>query len=164
LRKGNFRWNAGMFVWSVPTVLSEFNRRAPELADFISQLRAEGEFEKALRERFSKLPRISFDYAIMEKADRVLVVEASFDWDDIGSWRAVANYFEKDEQGNAVNCALTAVDSTNNIIFNEDRTTIALLGVHNLIVVRTSDAVLICHRHQAEKIKNLIGKLPPELQ
>ena len=153
-----------MFVWSVPTVLSEFNRRAPELADFISQLRAQGKFEKALRERFSKLPRISFDYAIMEKADRVLVVEASFDWDDIGSWRAVANYFEKDEQGNAANCAVTAVDSTNNVIFDEDGTTIALLGIHNLIVVRTGDAVLICHRHQAEKIKNLIGKLPPELQ
>jgi mannose-1-phosphate guanylyltransferase len=164
LQKGNFRWNAGMFVWSVPTVLSEFNRRAPELADFISQLRAQGKFEKALRERFSKLPRISFDYAIMEKADRVLVVEAGFDWDDIGSWRAVANYFEKDEQGNAANCALTAVDSTNNVIFDQDGTTVALLGVHNLIVVRTGDAVLICHRHQAERIKNLIGKLPPELQ
>ncbi|HMC25793.1 MAG TPA: mannose-1-phosphate guanylyltransferase, partial [Candidatus Udaeobacter sp.] len=79
LRKGNFRWNAGMFVWSVPTVLREFNRHAPELADFISQLRAPKNFENALRDRFSKLPRISFDYAIMEKADRVLVVEASFD-------------------------------------------------------------------------------------
>src|SRR5213595_1089625 len=164
LRKGNFRWNAGMFVWSVPTVLSEFNRHAPELADFISQLRAPKNFENALRDRFSKLPRISFDYAIMEKADRVLVVEASFDWDDIGSWRAVSNYFKNDEQGNAANCAITAVDSTNNIIFDQNGTTIALLGVHNLIVVRTSDAVLVCHRHQAEKIKNLIGKLPAELQ
>jgi mannose-1-phosphate guanylyltransferase len=100
----------------------------------------------------------------MEKADRVLVVEASFDWDDIGSWRAVSNYFKSDKQGNAANCAITAVDSTNNIVFDQNGTTIALLGVHNLIVVRTSDAVLVCHRHQAEKIKNLIGKLPPELQ
>lgn len=164
LRKGNFRWNAGMFVWSVPTVLSEFNRHAPELADFISQLRAPGKFEKVLSERFSKLPRISFDYAIMEKADRVLVVEASFDWDDIGSWRAVARYFENDEHGNAANCAITAVDSSNNIVFDQGGTRIALLGVHNLIVVRTGDAVLVCHRHQAERIKNLIGKLPPELQ
>src|ERR1700751_499162 len=164
LRKGNFRWNAGMFVWSVPTVLREFNRQAPELADFISQLRAPGSFEKILREGFSKLPRISFDYAIMEKADRVLVVEASFDWDDIGSWRAVANYSKNDEHGNAANCAITAVDSSINIVFDQEGTTIALLGVHNLIVVRTRDAVLVCHRHQAEKIKNLIGKLPPELQ
>src|SRR5256884_7455615 len=140
LRKGNFRWNAGMFVWSVPTVLSEFNRHAPELADFISQVRAPGNLEKVLGERFSKLPRISFDYAIMEKADRVLVVEASFDWDDIGSWRAVSNYFKNDEQGNAANCAITTVDSTNNIVFDQNGTTIALLVVHNLIVVRTSDA------------------------
>jgi mannose-1-phosphate guanylyltransferase len=164
LRKGNFRWNAGMFVWSVPTVLSEFNRHAPELADFISQIRAPGNFERILCEKFGKLPRISFDYAIMEKADRVLVVEASFDWDDVGSWRAVARYFKNDEQSNAANCTVTAVDSSNNIIFNEDGTTVALLGVHNLIVVRTRDAILVCHRHQAEKIKSLIGKLPPELQ
>src|SRR5437879_7802681 len=100
LRKGNFRWNAGMFVWSVPTVLREFNRHAPELADFISRVRAPDNFERALRERFTKLPRISFDYAIMEKADRVLVVEASFDWDEVGSWRTVDNYFEKEQQGN----------------------------------------------------------------
>jgi len=164
LRKGNFRWNAGMFVWSVPTVLREFNRHAPELADFISQVRAPENFEKALRERFSKLPRISFDYAIMEKADRVLVAEASFDWDDIGSWRAVANYLEKDKHGNAANRAITALDSSNNIVFEEDGTTVALLGVHDLIVVRTPDALLICHRHEAERIKDLIGKFPPELQ
>jgi mannose-1-phosphate guanylyltransferase len=164
LRRGNFRWNAGMFVWSVPTVLREFNRHAPELADFISQLRAPGNFESALRERFSKLPRISFDYAIMEKADRVLVLEAGFDWDDIGSWHAVANYFEKDKRGNAANRAITAIDSSNNIVFEENETTIALLGVHDLIVVRTPDALLVCHRREAERIKDLIGKLPPELQ
>src|ERR1700726_1835235 len=164
LRKGNFRWNAGMFVWSVPTVLSEFNRHAPELADFISQVRSPKDLDKILHERFAKLPRISFDYAIMEKAEHVLVVEASFDWDDVGTWQAVADYFKNDEHGNAANCAITAVDSSNNIVFDQDGTTIALLGVHNLIVVRTGDAVLVCHRHQAEKIKNLIGKLPPELQ
>ena len=164
LRKGNFRWNAGMFVWSVPTVLSEFNRHAPELADFISQVRSPKDLDKILHERFVKLPRISFDYAIMEKTEHVLVVEASFDWDDVGSWQAVAHYFKKDEHGNAANGALTALDSSDNIIFNDGETTIALLGVHNLIVVRTGDAILICHRHQAEKIKNLVGKLPPELQ
>ena len=164
LRRGNFRWNAGMFVWSVPTVLREFNRHAPELADFISQLRAPGNFDKTLHERFSKLPQISFDYAIMEKADRVLVVEAAFDWNDIGSWRALANYFEKDQRGNAANRTITALDSSNNIVFEENGTTVALLGVNDLIIVRTRDALLVCHRHEAERIKDLIGKLPPELQ
>lgn len=164
LRKGNFRWNAGMFVWTVPSVLTEFNRHTPELASFISQLRAQDNFKKTLSARFSDLPRISFDYAIMEKADRVLMVEAGFDWDDVGSWRAVAKYFKNDEEGNAANCEITALESSNNIVFNPDGGRIALLGVHNLIVVRTADAILICHRHQAEKIKNLLRQVPEELQ
>jgi mannose-1-phosphate guanylyltransferase len=164
LRKGNFRWNAGMFVWSVPSVLSEFNRHTPELANFISQLCAPDNFKKTLRDRFGDLPRISFDYAIMEKADRVLVVEAGFDWDDVGGWRAVAKYFQNDADGNAANCEITALESSNNIVFNPEGARIALLGVHNLIVVRTPDAILICHRHQAEKIKNLLSHLPEELQ
>jgi mannose-1-phosphate guanylyltransferase len=164
LRKGNFRWNAGMFVWSVPSVLSEFNRHTPELASFISQLRAHDNFTKTLSDRFRDLPRISFDYAIMEKADRVLVLEAGFDWDDVGSWRAVSKYFKNDSNGNAANCEITALESSNNIVFNPDGARIALLGVHNLIVVQTPDAILICHRHQAEKIKNLLGDMPEELQ
>jgi len=164
LRQGNFRWNAGMFVWSVATVLGEFNRRSPELARFIAQVSIPNQFEKALRKRFAELPKISFDYAIMEEADRVLVVEATFDWDDVGSWQAIACYFKQDEECNAANCDLTAVDSTNNIVFDQDGTKIALLGVHNLIVVRTGDALLVCHRHQAEKIKQLVGQLPPQLQ
>jgi mannose-1-phosphate guanylyltransferase len=164
LRKSHFRWNAGMFVWSVPTVLSEFNRHTPELANFISQIRAPGNFEKTLSSAFKQLPRVSFDYAIMEKANRVLVVEAPFDWDDVGSWTAVAKYLTPDEHGNAAHGAFTAVDSTNNIVFDDTGTNIALLGVHNLVVVRTKDAVLVCHRHQVEKIKDLVSKLPPALQ
>ncbi len=164
VREGNFRWNAGMFVWSVPTVLSEFNRHAPELADFISQIRAPGNWEKALSTRFSGLPFISFDYAIMEKANRVLMVEASFDWDDVGGWRAVSNYLPKDEHSNAANCDLTTLQASNNIIFSDDSAKVALLGVHNLIVVRTGDTILICNRRDAEKIKALVAKLPVELQ
>src|SRR3954468_18060022 len=164
VRKGNFRWNAGMFVWSVPSVLSEFNRHTPDLANFISQLCVPNNFKKTLDERFAKLSRISFDYAIMEKADRVLVVEAGFDWDDVGSWRAVSKYFKNDAEGNAANCEITALESSNNIVFNPAGGRIALLGVNNLIVVRAADAILICHRHQAEKIKNLLGHVPEELQ
>ncbi len=164
VQEGNFRWNAGMFVWPVPTVLSEFNRHAPELASFISQIRAPGNWSTALRSRFAKLPMISFDYAIMEKADRVLMVEASFDWDDVGGWRAVAAYLGKDEQENAANCDLTTLHASNNIVFSEQPAKIALLGVHNLIVIRTADTILVCNRRDAESIKDLVGKLPPELQ
>ena len=164
VRKGSFRWNTGIFVWSIPTVLSEFNRHAPELADFISQMRAPGRWDETLRTRFKDLPIISFDYAIMEKADRVLMVEASFDWDDVGGWRAVAAYLEKDEHANAANCSLTTLQASDNIVFSEKPLRVALLGVHNLIVARDGDTLLICNRREAEKIKDLVGKLPPELQ
>jgi len=164
IRKGNFRWNAGMFVWSVPMILTEFNRHAPELSRFISISSAPARFEKALSERFAKLPKISFDYALMEHADRVLMVEAEFDWDDVGGWQAVARYFEKDRTGNAANCEVTTLEASDNIVFDEGGSSIALLGVNNLIVVRTRDAVLVCHRHHAEKIKNLVAKLPEKLQ
>ena len=100
----------------------------------------------------------------MEKADRVLVVEADFDWDDVGSWTAVAKYLTADEHGNRLAWGGYSLDSTNNIVFDETGTNIALLGVHNLVVVRTKDAVLVCHRHQVEKIKDLVSKLPPALQ
>ncbi len=164
VRKGSFRWNAGMFVWSVPTVLSEFNRHSPELAHFISQVSAPDNWEAALGSRFRDLPVISFDYAIMEKADRVLMVEAKFDWDDVGGWQAVASYLAKDETGNAANCDLTVLQASSNIVFSDQPAKIALLGVHNLIVIRTGDTILVCNRRDAEKIKDLVSKLPPELQ
>jgi mannose-1-phosphate guanylyltransferase len=164
IRKGNFRWNAGMFVWAVPTVLTEFNRRAPELAGFISQVRSSNDIAGEIARGFEKLPKISFDYAIMESADRVVVVEAEFDWDDVGSWRAAAAYLNSDEHGNATNCPTSTIDSTDNIVFDDEGSRVALLGVHNLIIVRTGDALLVCHRHQAEKIKLLVAQLPAELQ
>src|SRR5207253_10655925 len=123
-----------------------------------------GAFKKGWGEKFSTLPKTSFDYAVMEHADRVLVLEAECDWDDVEVWQAVARYFPKDSRGNAANCGLTALEASDNIVFDDAGNNVALLGVNNLIVVRTRDAVLVCHRHHAEKIKNLVAKLPEELQ
>lgn len=164
LRRGNFRWNAGMFVWTVPTILTAFNRHAPELSRFIAACASSGGLEKCLAEKFASLPKISFDYAVMEKADPVLMVDALFDWDDVGGWPAVSRYFAEDDDGNAANCPLTTLDASDNIVFDQSGGEIALLGVNDIIVVRTADAILVCHRHHAEKIKNLVAKLPEKLQ
>ena len=155
LQRGNYRWNAGMFIWTVPAILSEFSRQMPELADFISQVKNAPDFATVLAARFPTLPKISIDYAIMEKAGRVLCLEAGFDWDDVGTWPAVANYLTTDAHENAANCAPILLDARNNI---------SLLGVSDLIVVQTADATLICHRQEAEKIKQLVAKVPAELQ
>ena len=98
------------------------------------------------------------------KADRVLNIEATFDWDDIGSWISVAKYLEPSDKENRSNEAISEIDSQNNIIFNaRPGTRIALLGVDDLIVVQTGDSLLIANRHQADAIKKLVDILPPEL-
>ena len=164
LAQGHFRWNAGMFIWTVHSILGAFNRYAPELGEFISRLHGGDDLAGLLREAFPTLPKISIDYAIMEKAGRVLVVESAFDWDDVGGWTAVAKYLTSDAHGNQGNCTLKTLESGNNIVFSKSARTIALLGVNDLIVVETPDALLVCNRHEAEKIKQLVGMVPPELQ
>lgn len=164
LDQGNFAWNAGMFIWSVPTVTKELAAHTPELADFISQIRQSDDVVAAVDERFPHLTPISIDYALMENASRVLNIEAAFDWDDVGSWISVAKYLEQQGENNRTNTELAEIDSENNIIFNARKgSKVALLGVDDLIVVQTDDALLIANRHQADAIKDLGSQLPPEL-
>lgn len=164
MRQGNFKWNAGMFIWTVPAIMSAFTRHAPALAGFIGHYHSSADPAQMLREAFPNLPKISFDYAIMEKAARVLMVESAFDWDDVGGWLAVAKYLQTDEAANCGNTPLRALDSSGNIVFSDQPTMVGLLGVKDLIVVRTGDALLICHRAEAEQIKRLVAGLPAELQ
>jgi mannose-1-phosphate guanylyltransferase len=163
LASGNFRWNAGMFIWTIPAILNAFERYASALAEFVTRLR-KGDFKALLRDAFPLLPKISIDYAVMEKAGRVLVVEADFDWDDVGSWTAIAKYLADSGSDNRANTSLRAVESGNNIIFSSEKKMIALMGVHDLIVVETPDALLVCNRHEDEKIKQLVGLVPADLQ
>lgn len=164
LAQGGFCWNAGMFVWSLPTVIRELSSHAPELANFVSEIRKASDPCATVRAQFPKLTPISIDYALMEKASRVLNIEASFDWDDVGSWISVAKYLESSGDNNQSNSPLTEIDSENNIIFNDRKGShVALLGVDDLIVVQTDDALLIANRHQADAIKKICGKLPEEL-
>ena len=162
--QGDYRWNAGMFAWTLPAVLRELSGQIPALGDFVSQVRGAKDFTATLEAKFPHLPKISIDYAIMENAARVLVLEAGFDWDDVGSWIAVAGYLPKDEHDNAANCPLTTLDARENIVFSDQPGAITLLGVNDLIVIQTHDATLICNRHEAERIKQLTAKVATHLQ
>lgn len=164
LRKGGFRWNAGMFVWTIQAILGALDRHVPELAQFIALLHQTNDIATVIATRFPSLPKASIDYAVMEKASRVLEVEAAFDWDDVGSWTAAAKYWDQDSAGNAANGALTAIDAAKNVVYADPGVHVALMGVNNLIVVHTKDAVLVCNRRDAEKIKRIVANLPPEMQ
>ena len=164
LSQGGFCWNAGMFVWSLPNVIRELSNHQPELASFISELRRSPDLAATVAAQFPKLTPISIDYGLMEKARRVLNIEATFDWDDVGSWLSVATYLDKVGCDNRVNVPITEIDSENNIVFNARKGChIALLGVGDLIIVQTEDALLIANRHQADAIKKLSDKLPAGL-
>jgi mannose-1-phosphate guanylyltransferase len=164
LAEGGFSWNAGMFVWSLHTVIEELALHAPELAGFVSELRRSKDIAATVSAQFPKLTPISIDYALMENARRVLNIEATFDWDDVGSWISIAKYLEAKGSDNRINCAVSEIDSRNNIVFNATTGThIALLGVEDLIIVQTGDSLLIANRNQADAIKKLSEILPEEL-
>jgi mannose-1-phosphate guanylyltransferase len=164
VRSGNFYWNAGIFIWSVNSILTELNRHAPDLAEFVSAIRNSADKKKVLSERFQSLRKTSIDYAIMEKASHVLVKPATFDWDDVGGWIALSKYLEQLPGDNAANCPVTLETASNNIVFSASKTHVALLGVSDLVVIQANDAILVCHRHDVEKIKKLVSLVPEQLQ
>jgi mannose-1-phosphate guanylyltransferase len=158
---GQYAWNAGMFFWSVGTFLAEADRNAPELAAFIREFPA-GDFSGYLTQRFPTLPKISVDYAIMEKARAVETLLAKFDWDDVGLWTALPKHLKTDTAGNASRGSVFVANAANNIAVSNGRT-IALCGVKDLVVVETADAVLVCHRDAVQDIKKIVQQLPKEL-
>lgn len=164
LAQGGFSWNAGMFVWSIAAVIGELTRQAPQLAHFISELRHSADLSATVASQFPTLTPISIDYALMEKAKRVLNLEATFDWDDVGSWISIAKYLPTHGDHNSANQPISEIDAENNIVFSTRKGShTALLGVDDLIIVQTDDALLIANRHQADAIKKLSPLLPPHL-
>ena len=110
-----------------------------------------------LEVHYPKLEKISVDYAIIEKAANVVMVESGFDWDDVGEWPAVARHYPADAQGNVVRGTAHIEQSSGNIVFSRDEGhLVALLGVEDLIVVKTADATLVCHKDKAQDLKQLV--------
>jgi mannose-1-phosphate guanylyltransferase len=163
LASGDYLWNAGMFVWSVPVVLAAFERHAPVLRAGLDKIMEGLSHRRALAPLLKKiyptLPKISVDYALLEKAGNVVVLPASFDWDDVGSWPAVARHHPKDVSGNVVRGRAIVEQGNNNIVVAEEGHLLAVIGVDNLIVVHTPDATLVCPRHRAQDIKQLLNRI-----
>ena len=153
LKSGNYGWNAGLFLWKADVFLREAERLVPELGRFVREFPA-GDPTGYLAAEFSRLPKISVDFALMEKAARVLAIKALYDWDDVGSWTALPEHLGQDETGSTLRGEVVALDSKNNIVISGGRT-VALCGVEDLVVVETPDAVLVCHRDAVQEIKKL---------
>ncbi len=160
---GRYYWNSGMFVWRADTVLEQLRKHLPQSLDGVMQIaRAwSGGRRNAMLDRiYPALPKISVDYAVLEKAARVLVVEMDCSWVDVGSWAALESVIPPDAHGN-VSAAPRVVhlDSRRTITAGEEEHLIATLGVDDLIVVHTPDATLVAHRSQAQRLKELVAAI-----
>jgi mannose-1-phosphate guanylyltransferase len=151
---GAYVWNAGMFVWNVDTILAELDRHAPELMLPLREAYAAGDVDL----RFAELPKVSIDYAVMEKTDAAFVVEGRFDWDDIGDWAALERLLPKDDGSvHTVFGAHAGHDAAGNIVYTDGPDDVLVaLGVEGLVIVKRGDTVLILPKERVGEIKELL--------
>jgi mannose-1-phosphate guanylyltransferase len=165
LKAGNFYWNAGMFFWKTSVLLDELRKYLPKTATLLAGLPAfsHRQFAARMAEVFPRCENISIDYAVLEHAKNVVGIPAGdIGWNDVGSWNAVYELHRRDAQGNAVRGDALLLDSGGNYVDAAKSKLIALLGVHDLIVVDTLDALLIADRSRAQQVGDLVKQLEKE--
>lgn len=161
LSSGNYLWNSGMFIWRVDLIRQLIEKHTPELAQGLNKIgQAIGteHYLAVLGEVYAGLPKISVDYGILEKAEKVLVMRGDFGWDDIGSWTALERYAEKDEQGNIIEGRGVLLDTSDTFIYSPGKT-VGVIGVESLIVVNDRDNILVCRKDRAQEIKKVVQAL-----
>jgi len=162
LESGEYHWNSGMFCFQAGSFLEALKRYAPDVYRAVERVweatdksQSPIEFPSGL---FSECPSISVDYAVMERADNTAVVASDFGWSDIGSWKAISELYESDEAGNRVQGKAVMVASTDCFVQGGERV-VAAVGVKNLVIVDTGDAVLVADRNQAQDVKEVVTQL-----
>ncbi|MCH7871384.1 MAG: mannose-1-phosphate guanylyltransferase [Planctomycetes bacterium] len=159
IASGEYLWNSGMFAWGIAAIRAELFRQLPNNAALLDRLAVKWNDASSSQERqkqFESLERISIDFGVMEKAERVLMVEMPCRWRDLGSWTAIAESREPDAKGNVVIAERALVeDGRGNIVVSETDHLIVALGVDDLVIVHSDDATLICRRDQVERVRDL---------
>lgn len=173
LRSGAFGWNSGMFVFSAATALAAIDWFKPENGAGLRLIGAAAlktDSARVVSEVYPSLAKISVDYGLMEPASRdprlsVCVVPMAVSWKDVGSWPSYSGALDADAHGNRCNARTLGLDSRNNVIVSDDPShMIAAVGVEGLIIVHTRDATLVCRAEDAERVKELAARMPPELR
>lgn len=162
VESGDFLWNSGMFIWSTRLIVEQFKEYEPDIYHGIAHMREAVDtpaFEETVSDVYSKIPSVSVDYAIMEVSRTVCIMESDFTWNDVGSWEAAYHISEKDKQGNALVARDSClVDANNNFFYVKDKL-VAAVGVDDLVVVETDDALLICKKNQSQRVKEIVDNL-----
>ncbi len=156
---GGFYWNSGIFVWKASTILDALAAHERAMYDRIQAIAASygsDSFDETLSTEFAKIEGKSIDYAVMEKYENVVVIEAPFDWDDVGNWRSLTRQRGTDDAGNTVIGKHLAVNSSGCIVRTSDEHLVVTLGMEDTIVVHTPDATLVARKHDEEAIRQIV--------
>jgi len=160
LKSGNYFWNSGMFLWKAKVFSENLEKYAPEMflywKKILEALQNKG--QDKLKKIFNEIPSISIDYALMEKTHEVLMGRGVFGWSDVGSWSSLLEIWEKDQSQNALRGESVTIDTQNCLLYNPNKLT-ALIGVKNLVIVNTEDALLICQKDKDQKVKQVVSTL-----
>lgn len=161
LANGHYYWNSGMFVWRASAILREISTHLPEVAAVLDVIRSEwssGNPAAVIAEYFARMPSISIDYGVLEKSDNVVLIPCDIGWSDVGSWDAVHEVSEKDAAGNATQGNIIALDCHNTLIQSNKRL-VAAIGVDELNIIETADAVLITKRGESQRVREVVDVL-----
>jgi len=152
LEKGNYYWNSGMFAFRIDCYLQELGQYAPDIATHIGDT-----YEDTLAQ-FSEMPSISIDYAVAEKSRKGVTLPLKLYWNDVGSWDAIYEVLEKDDDGNAIRGDAIAIDCKDNLIFGQSRL-IAGIGLKDVMIIETDDVILVAQKGESQKVKDLVETL-----
>lgn len=161
LNSGKYLWNSGMFVWKVSSIMKNFEMHLPAMYEgFLKMKESAGSdnFTAVLEKCFNEFESVSIDFGIMEKAENIYTLSGSFGWDDVGSWLALERINKTDECGNYVTGDVITINTRNNVICGGKKL-IAAVGLEDLIVVDTDDAILICSKDNTQDVKKVIENL-----
>lgn len=158
-----YYWNCGIFVWHAQTILDALEEFSPEIFARLKRLRqgiGSNRWQELLETEFPQMPSISIDYAVLEKAaGRVCVLEAPFEWDDVGSWHALPRLFPSDSDGNTIDGLCCAIETEGCIVRSSDEHLIATIGLKDLIIVHTPTATLVADKRDEGSLKKLIAEM-----
>ncbi len=158
---GKYLWNSGMFIWKASVIIRYFEKLLPDVYDCLKKI---GEAMNTEREKevingvYPVIPKISIDYGIMERADKALVLEGDFGWSDVGSWDALEALYDKDDHGNITYGEQVHIDTHDCIIYAKDKL-VTTIGLENMVVVETEDAVLVCDKSRVQEVKKIVEAL-----
>jgi mannose-1-phosphate guanylyltransferase len=159
---GNYYWNSGIFVWKVATILQHLRDQQPRIFTAVQRI-AEAwptpDRDRVLQREYEALDKISIDFAVMEHARDVLVVQAPYRWDDVGSWLALERMHPQDADGNTVHCTHCGISTSNCVIVGDAGRLIATIGVANLLIVQDGNATLVADRREESTVKQLVEKM-----